>query len=451
MRDGPEGIDYDAQARGPPGRLASGRQGRRGAGHAENRAMAERLVIDNFAGLKHVDIELRKINIFVGPQATGKSVAAKLAYFFKSLSAEIVAAAIEAPKRMDFSSRQVARFRNYFPPETCDGRRFAVRYECARESAEVKSTGKEQTERSQAYAASAFYDEAVRQAAEAVRQGSKLGPYIAALGAIAHLVQNGAFPPSLFFDQLFIPAERAFYANVRSAVFSIMSAQAVLDPFLIAFGSTYEGIKKVYLDHQHGEGEMWRISREILGATYLQEDGEEYLALPDGRRVDVGHSSSGQQAALPICVLPAAWLLGHLMMGRTFWIEEPEAHVFPTTQRLIVELMAEVFNAQLHNEPVQYGITTHSPYILTAFNNLIQAGKLAEELAGDAAALKKLHEIVPESRIISPKDVAAYYFDNGTARPIMDEETGLILAEEIDNVSEEIAIQFDKLLDIERH
>lgn len=39
----------------------------------------ERLIIDNFAGIKHLEIELKKINILIGPQGTGKSVCAKLA------------------------------------------------------------------------------------------------------------------------------------------------------------------------------------------------------------------------------------------------------------------------------------------------------------------------------------------------------------------------------------
>jgi predicted ATPase len=40
----------------------------------------ESIRIQSFAGLKDVTIELKPINVFVGPQAAGKSVAAKLIY-----------------------------------------------------------------------------------------------------------------------------------------------------------------------------------------------------------------------------------------------------------------------------------------------------------------------------------------------------------------------------------
>ncbi len=44
----------------------------------------EKLTIRNFAGLSQVDIDLGPITLLIGPQAAGKSVIAKLAYYFKS-------------------------------------------------------------------------------------------------------------------------------------------------------------------------------------------------------------------------------------------------------------------------------------------------------------------------------------------------------------------------------
>jgi predicted ATPase len=46
--------------------------------------MKEKIVIKNFSVLEDVDVEINKINILIGPQATGKSLIAKLIYFFKS-------------------------------------------------------------------------------------------------------------------------------------------------------------------------------------------------------------------------------------------------------------------------------------------------------------------------------------------------------------------------------
>ena len=45
--------------------------------------MTERLVIKNFGPIKKADINLRELTIFVGPQATGKSLAAQSVYFLR--------------------------------------------------------------------------------------------------------------------------------------------------------------------------------------------------------------------------------------------------------------------------------------------------------------------------------------------------------------------------------
>ena len=53
------------------------------------------------------------------------------------------------------------------------------------------------------------------------------------------------------------------------------------------------------------------------------------------------------------------------------YLEEPEAHVFPDTQKKLIDLFA-----WMANDPIlsfDWVITTHSPYILTAFNTLIEA------------------------------------------------------------------------------
>ncbi len=45
--------------------------------------MSEKLIIRNFGPLKEANIELRDLTVFVGPQATGKSLAAQSLYFLR--------------------------------------------------------------------------------------------------------------------------------------------------------------------------------------------------------------------------------------------------------------------------------------------------------------------------------------------------------------------------------
>ncbi|WP_229424113.1 AAA family ATPase [Moorena producens] len=46
--------------------------------------MVEKLTVKNFAGIDELEIEVKRINIVIGPQASGKSVCAKLLFYFKN-------------------------------------------------------------------------------------------------------------------------------------------------------------------------------------------------------------------------------------------------------------------------------------------------------------------------------------------------------------------------------
>ena len=48
--------------------------------------MAEKFIVKNFVGIKELEIDVKRINILIGPQASGKSVCAKLFFTLKTLS-----------------------------------------------------------------------------------------------------------------------------------------------------------------------------------------------------------------------------------------------------------------------------------------------------------------------------------------------------------------------------
>jgi hypothetical protein len=124
------------------------------------------------------------------------------------------------------------------------------------------------------------------------------------------------------------------------------------------------------------------------------------------------------------------------------YIEEPEAHLFPSTQKRLIELMAQVFRAWDGN--MLLVLTTHSPYILTSVNNLLQAGRLYSDVSDKE--FMRLNRIIPRNRTFNPGEVGFYALEDGKAKSIVDGETGLIDADVIDQVSNDIAIQFDQLL-----
>ena len=128
------------------------------------------------------------------------------------------------------------------------------------------------------------------------------------------------------------------------------------------------------------------------------------------------------------------------------YVEEPEAHIFPSTQFELVKLFA-----WLSSDPLlgfSWVITTHSPYILTAFNDLIKAGQIAAERPDKASEIEK---IIPRQYWIKPGDFAAYAFDgkDGVLHPIMDPETKMINGDILDDISETISGEFGQLLEIQ--
>ena len=181
----------------------------------------------------------------------------------------------------------------------------------------------------------------------------------------------------------------------------------------------------------------------IMNGDFKRVKGHDYLQYADNRRVRLAQASSGQQEALPLLLVLGRFMSLSHFSGRSVYIEEPEAHLFPHTQRKIVEFMARTFRER--QDEMCLVITTHSPYIVTAMNNLLQAGKLYSS-SPSAEAKAKLENIVPSSNALNPGEVKAYSLENGEAKSIICGETNLIEAEIIDNVSTDISKQFDKLL-----
>ena len=85
--------------------------------------------------------------------------------------------------------------------------------------------------------------------------------------------------------------------------------------------------------------------------------------------------------------------------------------------------------------------TTHSPYILSALNNLLYANKIISS---------KGNEIRPSVNQITTTDIdpiyfTAYQISNGGAESIFDREIGLIIDNRIDDVADEMGDDFDAL------
>ena len=419
--------------------------------------MNESITIKNFGGLKDVTIPLNSINIFIGKQASGKSVTAKLIYFFKKIISEILLETTLERTRKEVDSKILERFTNYFPQEAWADYSFSLKYKIGDESIVIEKSNKKSLKLSYSQKIKRLFTiakdlENNRQ--EAQKQGRLLLPLNDSFFAYYSQVQE-TIGSEATKEQTFVPAGRSFFANLQDHIFSFLSINQTIDPFLIEFGSVYGVMKGIYrkpnfnFDKDSERADKLvselidKLIAQILVGKYEQENQKDYIVHDDKRKIRVSFSSSGQQETLPLLVVLKT--LTRLITpgnGATVYIEEPEAHLFPSAQKKIIELISAIYNSA--GISLQFIITTHSPYILTSFNNLLQAGELLEKDVNK----KKLFKIVPEFEILKPGEVNAYAFADGGVKSLIDEETGLISADLLDEVSEEIAVQFEELLDL---
>ena len=179
------------------------------------------------------------------------------------------------------------------------------------------------------------------------------------------------------------------------------------------------------------------LMKQLLQGEYINKDGEERLQVSKNRYVKLNYASSGQQEVV--------WILNvlfyYLLNGEStyFIIEEPESHLFPNSQKLVMEFIALVCNGNGN----QLFLTTHSPYILGTINNLLYADKVSKDV--DESQLSR---IISKNKWLNYDKVNAIFVQNGKIKSCLDEEFKSIENEVIDGVSEQINEDYDKILEL---
>ncbi len=401
-------------------------------------------------------MELKQINMIIGPQASGKSVTVKLLYFFKSFYKEIIKGILLGISKSELDTQQKERFKQYFPKNAWPKGGFSIEYIVNESFISIRNVKKKKVSSLQFY-----YSDDISNAIGSSTKFYKdnnlstspttfIADFVLKFDGYVKNVFKNNISEHFANWQLFIPAGRSFYANIQSGIFAYLNSGLPLDPFLVEFGSFYENCKESVSKNaeEKTDGEDSNVNKlisAILNGAYLREKEKDYLIHSDSRKVNIPNASSGQQEVLPLVIVLKA-LQGLVLPdnGTTLYIEEPEAHLFPVSQKRIVQLLARAYN-QL-GRTLQIIITTHSPYILSSFNNLMEAGKILDEKTGME---QELAEIIPAGETIAPDNVAAYALVNGIKTDLIDPSTRLISQNILDSVSDEISIEFGKLLDLE--
>ncbi|MGB0880806.1 MAG: AAA family ATPase [Polaribacter sp.] len=388
--------------------------------------MKEKLIIKNFGPIKSVDLDLGKITVLIGEQATGKSTVAKVLSMCRYFS-YIVNYAADREKQSEYQyNPYFSKGLEYWGLNRYIKTGSYIFYENEDYIFEYKLIN-DDTHKTKIESKSTKFKELLNEVQE-LRDYEKNN---AETSNIEIFYAEGWYPNELFFrlnvkkvmdNPLFIPTERGLQS------ISFGKGLLISDAELDALGKLGRIATK-----------FKETSIKPLSLIYKNENNIGYIKKEDEESYyELHNAASGYKATIPI-VLAVKYYNERERRGKTFIIEEPELNLFPKVQNKLMSFFVENINVNKHS----FLIPTHSPYFLSAINDLLLAHKRGQ------INEKETSNIIGKNSWLDPKDLSVYELKEGEAFDIFNEETGLISSNIIDDVSDEMNDEFEKLLDIE--
>ena len=404
----------------------------------------ERLVIKNFGPIKSIDLELGKMTILIGEQATGKSTIAKVLavcrYFSYITNNEFVSNPVSNSFRQGLVSWGIDGFieiNSY------------IHYECIDYELEIKNKT-EKVAISYNGDNTLNYEEFDIFSPNLTPKSNNFRVLLSNLeSALLDIKEKESDKGALDYFFLKIPSD--FYQNQVSKVMK--------NPFYIP---TERGLQSIFslgkssiqnisdsLFNQFAKMDMFargfKNETEIkpLNILYKNVNGQGFIK--NERQTEFSglyNGASGYQSIIPL-VLAIKYYSENHRKKKTFIVEEPELNLFPKAQKKLMEFFVENINNHGHS----FLLPTHSPYILSTLGNLIYAHKIGN--LDNRKFSSDVNKNIPEKYWIDISDLSVYYLDNGQAKNLINIEECLINLDDLDSVSEIVNKEFDELLNLE--
>lgn len=449
----------------------------------------QRIIIKNNGPVKDFEMDVNKFNLLIGEQATGKSTIGKSIYFFRVIKTVIINYLIQVCDT------------NTYQDKKQDGVKFTKAIQKELKDIFIKLFGYSWDLDPDLQMQFFFTEEkwAVVKLSEAGRNGKhfiavdfseKLYAQVRALQSqvqdVYHSNSNINLATSLalsneerkrnheiiirnvndiFQDEretYYIPAGRSLLtvmSSNRSLMNSATNLDMITEKFMMMIDSIREsfsqGVRMAYRYYPIEERsidvrKLAELVVSIQKGEYYYSKGRETIHIPENPEhpIAINFASSGQQEVL--------WLLNFLFIlllreEKAFVIiEEPEAHIFPSLQKMLVEYIAMFANFGENGVM----ITTHSPYVLTVMNNLYYAGVLIRD--GNVKAVKDaVRETATNDKCIIEKGkLSAYKLlqnrdTQKSYQSLLNEDEREIKSELIDEVSDSVNELYTRLYNIE--
>jgi predicted ATPase len=449
----------------------------------------QKIIIKNFGAIAYAEIEIKKVLVLIGEQASGKSTIAKLIYFFKSLKDDVFNQIYQDQERdyfdenLDVISVLQEKFYNWFGSTKNFKDDFEIKfyYDFELDKSLILSLSQDKAIRCE-FSPNFFNDKfkdligEIKKLLQSTSNTDKWlshNQYKLAYARIISDELNKVFNNCYQVDSLFVIAgrsatvsyselfERELFASIKSRLQRNndlkyhLKTQAVDEILMLEFISKILN-NKVYLKDWENSYSEYHNSNyiltkkkvfEILKGEYIDDNGEEKIILNSRESIYLRNASSGQQEVIRILQDILVVITKGLTLLRI--VEEPEAHLFPVAQKNLIELLALMVN---QNDENQLIITTHSPYILSVFNNLLFAQRVVDKNPSAEAEVEKL---MPKQFWLDPNEFAAYSLGNSSieeepeyCESIFNSQTGAIKQNYLDAVSEMLGGDFNALYSI---
>ena len=378
----------------------------------------EKLLVTNFLIIKNVNISLGNITAIIGPQASGKSIIAKLIFFGRQYLSQFLKASVSNEFSLDkFKIRQVAEFNKIFDNLNEFLEEFDIKYSFSNLYVRiVREKKNSQIGISHSNNLDSLSGEVMKSFRDFLTTCDE---------SQSHNFLRFKFmrDERKFFtsvpDTIFVPASRSFYSAVSDELFTFLASEQRVDALTVKFGSFYEYARrrfgiKVEEEEMNSALDVQKTMRPVLMGDFIRVDSRDYITTEWGGKVHLRSASSGQQEVLPL-LLSLLEYPSKTRGAQQLIIEEPEAHLFPGAQKYILDLIVKTAREDM----CAMLFTTHSPYVIACLNNHI-AKSMGKD--GDLS-------------------IKSYLIDKGTAVDISDED-GFIDANNLDSVSQTIAEEF---------
>lgn len=442
--------------------------------------------VKNFGPITNAELDLRNVNVFIGPQSSGKSTLAKLYTICKSplsfLEDDDLRLRKELAKNNDNGGKSYEALKfesalrdlnihNFLTPKSeveFESETHHFRY------VKGKIEFKRKFEVAYRVAEEAIISKNLSRANEIVKSfANKIWSFKLTLGLECYQNKYGQNIPSIsafndFMKQYdymnhvfsekslnflieeleieelnllssmtnYIPAERIIIPILKGATFNLLNNNIPIPKHILNFASIYEKAISVISELDLG------FIKD--GLKFKIVNGKERVFFSSRKSVALLESATGIQSLVPL--LMTINFDPKYEGNISFVIEEPEINLFPKAQYSLMKSLERNRWEGVIDNTSTHTITTHSPYILSAFNNMLYAFKRSEQVSEEQK--EDLDKILPKENWLNPENFNAYSVQDGTAVQILDRELGLIGENVIDQISDEMSDDFDRMMSI---